>query len=224
MANLRRYTNQFMNSFERQPVMLMGSASQTGSVGAFATLVSNGITYTADRMGSAGNSITIEIVGGGTAGSEVVTVLNSLHIKVVIESTVSTRNQVKAALDGNAAAAALISVSVASGATAASLLAQTNLATGADTPISMEAQAFTVSQIGTGIYELVAQTPFSNLLSMSIMLQRTAAVDLMAQIQSVSASSRTIVFRMQAAATPTNMASGDTLYINMVMRPSANPS
>jgi hypothetical protein len=222
MANLRRYTNQFMNSFERNPVMLMGSASQTGSVGSFATLTSNGITYTADRMGDAGNDITIEIVGGGTAGAEVVTVLNSLHIKVVIESGVSTRTQVKTALDNSAAAAALISVSVSSGGTAASLLAQTNLATGADTPISMEAQAFTVAQIGTGIFEISANTPMANLLSASIMLQRSSAVDLMAQIQSVSASSRKIVFRMQAGATPTDMASGDVLYIQLVVRPSAN--
>lgn len=223
MANKRRYTNQFMNSFERQPVMLMGTASQTGSVGAFATLVSNGITYTADRMGSAGNSITIALIAGGTAGSEVVSVVGKA-ISVQIESGVSTRTQVKTALDGNAAASALISVSVTSGGTAATLSAAAPLASGADTPISMDMQACVISQIGTGIYEAVCNTPIANLLGANIMLQRSSAVDLMAQIQSVDAPNGIIVFRMQAAATPTNMASGDKLYIQFLIRPSANPS
>ncbi len=221
MANLRRYTNQFMNSFERQPLMLMGSAEQTGSVGAFSVLVDNGITYTANRMGVAGDDISVALVAGGTAGAEVVTVIGNA-ISVQIESGVSTQAQVQSAINGSPAAAALISVAVAAGATPAVLLAATHLASGADTPISMDAQAMVVAQIDTGTYEISINTPMADLLSASIMLQRLAPVDLISQIESVDASSRKIVFRMQAGATPTNLAADDILYIQLVVRPSSN--
>lgn len=219
----RNYTSQFVYSFERQLVRLIGSETQSGSAGAFATLTDNGITYTAVTMGSAGNSITVALVSGGTAGAEVVTV-SGTAISVKIQSGTSTRTQVKTALDASAAAAALISTSVTSGATAATLLAATHLATGVDTVFTNSSpRAFSLSQIGTGLYQISIPDKYTALLDMSIMLQRATAVDLVAQIASVDVSSgKKITFRMNAGATPTNLASGDILYISMGLRNSSN--
>lgn len=224
LAN-RLFTSQFIPNFERQPVMLMGSILQT-DLGDFATLVASGITYLAKTMGAAGNSITIALVAGGTAGAEVVTVTGTA-ISVQIESAVSTRTQVKTAIDGNTAAAALISVSVASGGTAATLVAATPLASGDDTDFTVVGcKGFVVTQTGTGVYKIALANSYSALLSADIMLLRAAAVDLMPQLQSqdVSAASQSIVFRMQAAATPTNMANSDQLFIKLMLRNSSTPS
>lgn len=200
----------------------MGSFTQTDA-GAFATLVDNGITWTAVTMGSAGNDITVALVAGGTAGAEVVTVTGNA-ISVQIESGVSTRTQVETAVEASVAASALVGINVASGGTAATLLAATNLASGDDTDfISSSPRAFTLSQTGTGVYKLTLANTYAALLGASIMLQRASAVDLGAQIQSVDVTSaKEIVFRMQAGSTPTNMANSDVLYISLELRNSPN--
>lgn len=221
MAN--RSYKQFIYSQERMPVMLMGQFAQSGSTGAFAALVSGGITYTADTMGSAGNSISIALVAGGTAGSEVVSVSGNA-ISVSIESGVSTRTQVKTALDASAAAAALIDVSVSSGATAATPLAATNLASGADTVFVSNAKDMTLTQIGTGHYHLALQDSFYALLSVSPSLQCATAKDLKCQMSAndVTISSPYINIRTLAVATPTNMASGDIMFIQVMLRNSGS--
>lgn len=223
MAN-RRFTSQFNYSFERQPVCLSGSATQT-DVGAFATLVSNGITYLAQTMGAAGNSITIALVAGGTAGAEVVTVTGNA-ISVQIESGVSTRTQVKTALDASAAALALISTSVASGGTAATLSAAAALATGDDSDFTVVGQyGFTLTQIGTGLFKIALADSYPALLNCSIMLQRASgAVDLVPQMASADpVTTKIITFRLNAGATPTNMANSDVLYIRLELRNSQTP-
>lgn len=221
MAN-RRYVSQFAYSFEKQQVELMGSYLQT-DVGAFATLVSNGITWTAVTMGAAGNSITIAVVAGGTAGAEVVTVSGSA-ISVQIESTVSTRTQVLTAVQASAAASALVGISVASGATAASLLSATALASGDDSDFTVVGgYGMTLSQIGTGVFQLLLQDSYPALLGCDIMILRAAAVDLMSQLKSVDVvTSKKIIFRIQAAATPTNLANDDQLYIKVKLRNSTS--
>jgi hypothetical protein len=221
MAN--SYFKQFMYSKEIMPVKLMGSFEQVGSTGVFATLVDNGITYLAQTMGSAGNSITIALVAGGTAGAEVVTVTGSA-ISVQIESGVSTRTQVKTAIDGSAAAAALVSVSVASGGTAATLLAATALATGADTSFTAVAKGFSVSQTGTGLFKIDLQDNYNALLSASIMMASPAAVDRTFQLYSVDVDSSTdpsLYFRALAGATPSNLADDYVLYIELTLRNSS---
>lgn len=65
------------------------------------------IAFIADNFGAAGNSISIEYTGGGTAGFEMVTVLGSA-ISVQIEDGISTAAQIKTAIDGFIAAAALV--------------------------------------------------------------------------------------------------------------------
>lgn len=203
-------------------VSLMGNVTQSGSTGAFATLVSNGITYTAQIMGSAGNSITIALVAGGTAGAEVVTV-SGRAISVAIESGVSTRTQVKTALDASAAALALINTSVTSGGTAATLSAAAPLASGADTVLNaVGLSGLVVSQIGTGLFQATLSDPYKSLLSASISVQKASAADLQSQMVSADPSGvQTIVFRTVAGATPTNLASGDKLYIRFDLRNSS---
>jgi len=69
------------------------------------------LTFTADVPGTTGNSITVELASGGTAGSEAVTVVGN-DIEVAIETGVSTAAQIKTALDNSVAAAALINTVV----------------------------------------------------------------------------------------------------------------
>lgn len=216
MAN-RRFTSQFSYSFEKQPVKLMGSIIQTDA-GAFATLVDNGITWTAVTMGADGNDITVALVAGGTAGAEVVTV-SGTAISVQIEDGVSTRTQVETAVEASVAASALVGINVASGGTAATLLAATALASGDDTDFTSTLKGMSVSQIGTGVYQIDLEDSYKDLIGCSIMLKRAAAVDLMPQLQSVDVvTDKQIIFRMQAAATPTNMANSDQLFIELTLR------
>lgn len=200
----------------------MGSATQSGSAGSAATLVANGITYTADIFGTAGNSITVALVAGGTAGAEVVTVTGSA-ISVSIESGVSTRTQVKTAIDANASAAALIDVSVASGGTAATAMSATALATGTDTVFTIVGcQGMTITQIGTGLYRATLADKYAALLNANIMSISSTAADLQAQIKSADVSSAKIIdFRIVAGATPTNLATTQGLLIRFDLRNSS---
>lgn len=91
-----------------------------------ATLTKGGVTYTAvANLGASGNNITVAYTGGGTAGSEVVTVTGTA-ISVQIQSGTSTITQVRTAVNASAAAAALVtatgtSATTVSSATASSL-------------------------------------------------------------------------------------------------------
>lgn len=77
-----------------------------------AALVKGSLTFTAK---SAASDITIAFLDTGSAGAEVVTVTEHA-ISVSMEDGVSTATQLKAALDGTAAALALISTAIAGGA------------------------------------------------------------------------------------------------------------
>lgn len=72
--------------------------SVTTFPGVAASLVIQDLTITVNSTGTAGNAVTIEYVGGGTAGSEVVT-NNNLAFTVQIQNGVSTATQVNAALN-----------------------------------------------------------------------------------------------------------------------------
>lgn len=69
------------------------------------------LTYTADTPGAAGNDITVTYVDDGTAGAETVTVVGT-DITVHMEAGVSTATQIKAAVDLEAPAAALVNVTI----------------------------------------------------------------------------------------------------------------
>ncbi|MDZ4810755.1 MAG: hypothetical protein SGI96_21170 [Bacteroidota bacterium] len=97
-----------------QDVLVAGSSfldqALTGSPVA-ATLVVQDLTYTSVSLDSSGNLVTIQYTAGGVAGSEAVNVIGSA-ISVQIETGVSTATQVKTAVDGFPAAAALVTVAV----------------------------------------------------------------------------------------------------------------
>ncbi len=76
-----------------------------------AALVLQDLTYTAVLGGTPGNDITIEYVGGATAGSEVVTVVGNA-IEVQIQDGVSTADQILAAVQGSTDASDLVDVAV----------------------------------------------------------------------------------------------------------------
>jgi hypothetical protein len=67
------------------------------------------LTFTAAAFGTGGNSISVSFTAGGTAGSEVVTVVGNA-ISVQIQSGVSTAAQIKTKLEASASAMALITV------------------------------------------------------------------------------------------------------------------
>lgn len=79
-----------------------------------ATLTKGGVTYTAVATDNTGNLITVAYTAGGTAGSEVVTVVGNA-ISVQIESGVSTITQVRTAVNLAAAASALVVATGTSG-------------------------------------------------------------------------------------------------------------
>lgn len=222
MAN-RRFTSQFSYSFERQPVRLMANCAQSGSTGTFATLVTQGITLTAVTMGTAGNSITIRFTPGATAGSEVVTV-SGTAITVQIATGVSTVTQTRTAINASGAAAALVSASGTSASTVATASAL-NLATGTSTSFTTTGHGFTLSQTGTGIFLATFPQTFAAMIGCSIMIQKASATDIQPQIISSSVSSAgTVSFRLIAGATPTNLASGDILFLSFDMRNSGTNS
>lgn len=222
MAN-RYFPSQFSYSFERMCVSLMGSITQSSATGSKAVLVANGITYTAKEMGTAGNSITIALVAGGTAGAEVVTVTGTA-ISIQIESTVTTRTQVETAINASTAALALITVSVASGGTAATLSAAAPLATGTSTAFTVVGLKGTViDQPDTGLIRVTLDDAYTALVGASMEMILPTAKDLKAQIKSADTSSaQTVIIRTVAVATATDMASGDGMMIRLDLRNSSS--
>lgn len=101
----------------------------SGSATNQATASFQGLTYTAVVTGSAGNAVGITYYGGGTAGSEVVTVAGNI-ITVKIQSGTSTATQIAAAINQSPAALSVATVAVTSGSTANSTQALTYLSGG----------------------------------------------------------------------------------------------
>lgn len=100
--------------------------------GVAAALTQEDLTFKARQKGSEGDTISIALVTGGTAGAEVVTV-DGLDIEVEIEDGVSTATQVKAALDNSPEAMALIEVIISGTASdAQAAFAKDQLENGAD--------------------------------------------------------------------------------------------
>lgn len=222
MAN--RSYKQFMYSQERMPVMLMGSFEQDGATGSAATLTDNGITYTANEFSDEGNNITVALIDGGTAGSEAVSV-SGTDISVQIQDGVSTRTQVKAAIDASSEASELISVSVSSGGTAATLMAATNLAGGADTDFIDDAKDMSIEQLSTGVYKISFQDQFFGLLSANFELLLPTAKDREVQIASQQVDDSedpSMVIRVMSSATPTDLADNEVIYCQIMMRNSGS--
>lgn len=80
----------------------------------FASLEQGDLTFTAKARGTAGNSVTVALVDGGTAGAETVEVVGS-DIVVNMDDGVSTAQQIVDALEASEDAMALIGVAIAEG-------------------------------------------------------------------------------------------------------------
>lgn len=76
--------------------------------------VNGDLIFTAKEGGVQGNEISITLAAGGTAGAEVVTVVGKA-ISISMATTVSTANQIKAAMDASPAASALVTTSIVPG-------------------------------------------------------------------------------------------------------------
>lgn len=141
-----------------------GSTAQVSCVNATllgGTVATNGsksfgsvLLAISDDADADANSIRFKLVGGGTAGSEVVTVA-STDVSVEIEDGVSTWSQIKTAIDNDAGAAALIDVSSDGSAMdqlayVASAPSFINLTGGNDaTAASIEIQDLTITSINS---------------------------------------------------------------------------
>lgn len=106
------------------------------------------ITYTATTayLGAAGNAITIAYTGGGSAGSEVVTVVGTA-ISVQIASGVSTGNQVKTAVLASAPATALVTTT-GTAAGAQTTVGATNLTGGVTSKFNLVLDTISISSHG----------------------------------------------------------------------------
>lgn len=106
-----------------------------------ATLVVQDLTYTAVvASGKNGNLVNITYTAGGVAGAEVVTVAGN-DIDVQIDTGVSIATQIETAINGSAAALALITVAVTG--------------VGGNTQVAA-VQAFLVGGLGTNDFKVVA--------------------------------------------------------------------
>jgi hypothetical protein len=111
------------------------------------------LTYSAELFGTAGNAITVEYTGGGTAGSEVVTVLGNA-VSVQIQSGVSTADQIRTAILGSAAALTLVSVVVSgTGSNAQTTVAPTSLTGGLENVIPVGTKVSSISPEATIIVQ-----------------------------------------------------------------------
>ena len=76
----------------------------------------------------------------------------------------------------------------------------------------------TVSRTGTGAYQILLADVFPELLGAHITIQKATAADLVPQINGVTLSSKTITFRLLAAATPTDLAEAGNFYITLTFK------
>lgn len=210
---------QFLYSHTKMLTSIHGQINLVQAVKAAKT--AQGMTYTADAFGAAGNLINITLVAGGTAGAEVVTVVGN-NISVVIETGVTTQTQLKTALDASVPAAALINVAVASGATPVAAAAAVFLTGGVDGVASDSIQGASVARTGVGQYTVTLDNKFNALMECQLTLQAATPVDLVPQILSHDVSgAKTIVFSLLAGATPTEVAAPAVVHFKAFLRNSS---
>lgn len=216
MANKRFY--QFLFSKTAMLTSIQGSVSIVQEVKA--VKVTQGITLTAVAFGTSGNSITIAFTGGGTAGSEVVTVVGNA-ISVQIQSTVSTVTQVRTAINAAGAAAALV---VATGTSAATVATASALALlgGIDGVASSSINGASAAQTGVGEFTITLADSYNALISAGFMVQAATAADLIPQMKSNDVvTAKTVVVRLLTGATATDPTAAITLYVDLFLRNSS---
>ncbi len=102
----------------------------TAYAGVAASLVEQDLTFTFNTIGAGENDYTLRYTAGGTAGSEVVTLVGQA-IEVQIEDNVSSANQIKSAMEAVSQLATAITITVSgTGSNAQSVFGPTNFAGG----------------------------------------------------------------------------------------------
>ena len=153
-------------------VPVAAASTLTGSVGV--------LSFTADVAGSAGNSISVILEDGETAGSETVAVVGSV-ITVGIETGVSTAAQIKTALDADGDAAALINtVATTAGAMEAGLTV--TLASGSD-GIESTVTNLTRSGVGTFTYTLERAYEAISLANLAVFTNHASTLTKIAKVE-----------------------------------------
>ncbi len=207
---------QFLYSFQHNLTGVHGVISLVAQVQA--TLVNQGLTYTAVSYGTVGNSITVALVAGGVAGSEVVTVTGNA-ISVSMSDGTSTANQIKTAIQASTAATSLVTMTGAS-ASAVNAVAATPLAGGIDGVVSSTIPgAASVVQTGVGEITITLSDLYNAFVFSKAMIVKAIAQDLIPQIKSHTvASTKIIVINLLTGATKTDPGAAAQLYVMLWMR------
>lgn len=213
-----------MNEYYRQsrlfsrygfPVMLCGTIDLVAPVKA--SLVTQGLTLTAVGYGVAQQAITLAITGGGTAGSEVVTVTGNA-ISVKVQSGVSTVTQVRTAMQASGPCTALVTTTGTSAST---------VSTAAAIPLAGAVEAVSAFNIGgvasvlqdpanAGTYNITLSQPHKALMSAQFTLRAATASDLVPQMKSDDVvSAKLIVLRLNVGGTPTDPAAATRVYCDL---------
>lgn len=216
MAN--RLFEQVLYSLTKRLTVLQGKLNLVQAVKA--TLTAQGITYTAVAFGASGNAITVTVVGGGTAGSEVVTV-DGNAITVQVEAGVSTVTQVRTAINGSTPAAALVAATGTSSSTVSAASAA-SLTGGVNGVASCTIKGASAERTGVGEYTITLDDAYAALVCANANLMASTAVDLVPQFKSEDvASGKTVVVRTLAGATATEVAAACSLHVSLFLRNSS---
>lgn len=220
MAN-RQFRAGF-HTFEKFLVSLVGS-HEVDTVGAFASLVNQGLTYTAVEIGAAGNDITIALIDPAANSEPLAINVTGNDIVVTLATDgggaiTTTATQLQAALDADGDVTALVTVT-GSGGTALNALAEDNLENGVDFAQTALKYGYALSQIGTGEYRITLEDKYAALLGAFFTVLDAGDTDKVIQVKSQTvASTKFIDFNVLAGTTPTNLAVDDVLYVQLNLR------
>ncbi len=224
-----RLYNQFFNSPERQPIFLQGSFTQVGNAGARAELTHGDNIFTAVAYGPVGNAIKITLIDPGADQALAIIVTGNSIVVTLAYATgaiTTTSDDLVTAIQADMAASALITIA-APNTSLVTALSITPLAGGANTVLASTAMNMSMTQIDVGLFKIQLEDDFPVLLSAQISYQSATAANLIPQLQSADTAfgtSKSIIFRMitMDAFDLTDMASGDVLYVSLILRNSSN--
>lgn len=93
------------------------------------------------------------------------------------------------------------------------------IATGTGGVTANNCLGLSVARTGTGAFTITLQDRYPELLSVNLGIAKATAQDLVAQVESVNLSTRTITFRLLTGTTPTDVTSeAATLYIDVKLK------
>lgn len=222
----RQYRNGFY-TFEKQLVALVGK-HEVDTSGAFASLVNQGLTYTAVEIGAAGNDITIALIDPSANNESLAINVTGTDIVVTLAtdgggSITTTATQLQTALAADPDVTALVTVT-GTGGSPLNALAEDNLENGADYAETASKFGYSLAQIGTGEYRITLEDKYTALLGAFFSVLDAGDTDKVVQVKSETvATTKLITFKVLAGSTPTNLAADDVLYVQLNLRNSTAP-